>query len=166
MLDELGQKINRANDAAGAYLLDQVAQTRSHAISYVVAAGFFAGAAFFLVAAVLVAVTAGFRWIEIQYGLFEAFGALSAFLAILVGLLIALAIHQLNRPAKRIVPLASRLRLVLSASSSTDEIAPATAIASLSPPGRLRGRSAMPLVVASSLIGWALMRRRNSQRSA
>jgi MFS family permease len=161
MLDELNHKVDQAKRATGTYLRDQVEQTRTQAVSYVVAAGLFAAAAVFLIAAVLVGITAGFRWIEIHYGLFEAFGALAALLSTLVVLLIVLAIYRLKRPPKRIVPLSSRLRVAISASPSTDEVAPAATLASLSLRGSQRGRNAIPLVVASSLIGWALMRRRN-----
>ncbi len=168
MLDELNQKIDRAKHATGAYLHDQVEQTQALAVSYAVAIALYAAAAIFLIAAMLVGVTAGFRWIEINYGLFEAFGALGAILGSLMVLFAALAVYRLKRPAKRIMPLASRLRVAISSSPSRDEIAPAATIASLpTRSSEARGGAAVSaLVVASSLFGWAMLRRRNSGRSA
>lgn len=168
MLDELNRKIDRAKHATGSYLYDQVEQAQALAVSYAVAIALYAAAAVFLIAAMLVGATAGFRWIEINYGLFEAFGALGAILGSFMVLFIALAIYRLKRPAKRIVPLASRLRVAISSLPSRDEIAPAATVASLpTPRSDARGGSAVSaLVIASSLFGWALVRRRNSRRSA
>ena len=167
MLDELNRKIDRAKHATGSYLHDQVEQAQALAVSYAVAIALYAAAAVFLIAAMLVGATAGFRWIEINYGLFEAFCALGAILGSFMVLFIALAIYRLKRPAKRIVPLASRLRVAISSSPSRDEIAPAAAVASLpTRSSEARGGSTVSaLVIAASLIGWAWARR-YSQRSA
>jgi hypothetical protein len=167
MLDELNRKIDRAKHAAGSYLQDQVEETRELVVSYTVAYALYATAAIFLIAAMLVGAIAGFRWIEINYGLFKAFSALGAILGSLMVLLAALAIYRLKRPGKRIMPLASRLRVAISSSPSRDEIAPAATIASL--PARSSGAlggSVSALVLASSLFGWALLRRRNSRQSS
>ena len=59
-------------------LRDQTDQATSTATSYAVATGLFAAAGIFLIAALLVGATALFRWIEINYGLFQAFGATGA----------------------------------------------------------------------------------------
>ncbi len=168
MLDELNRKIDRAKHATGAYLQDQIEQTQSLAVSYAEAIALYAAAAIFLIAAALVGVTAGFRWIEINYGLFEAFGALGAFLGSFMVLFTAFAVYCLKRPAQRIVPLASRLRVAISSSLSRDEIAPAAAIASLSTRSSEArvGAAVSASVVASSLFAWAMLRRRNSRRSA
>ncbi|WP_398471589.1 phage holin family protein [Tardiphaga sp.] len=167
MLVELNRKIDRAKHATGSFLHDQVEQTQALAVSFAVAIALYAAAAVFLIAAMLVGATAGFRWIEINYGLFEAFGALGAILGSFMVLFIALAIYRLKRPAKRIVPLASRLRVAISSSPSRDEIAPAATVASLpTRSSEARGGSAVSaLVIAASLFGWALVRR-NSRRSA
>lgn len=167
MLDELNRKIDRAKHATGSYLHDQAEQTQALAVSYAVAIALYAAAAVFLIAAMLVGATAGFRWIEINYGLFEAFGALGAILGSFMILFIALAIYRMKRPAKRIVPLASRLRVAIISSPSRDEIAPAATVASLpmrSSEGR-GGSTVSALVIAASLFGWAWVRR-NSRRSA
>ena len=168
MLDELSRKIERAKYAAGSYLHDQLDQTQAHVTSYAVAIGLYAAAAIFLIATMLVGAMAGFRWTEFNYGHFEAFGALAALLgALMVGFTV-LAIYRSKRPAKRIMPLASRLRVAISSSPSRDEIAPAATIASLATrSSEARGGAAISaLVVASSLFGWAMLRRRNLRRSA
>ncbi len=48
--------------------------------SYAIAAGLFAAAGIFLIAACLVGTMALFRWIAIHYGQFWAFGAIGALL--------------------------------------------------------------------------------------
>ena len=162
MLDE---KFDRTKRAAGSYVHDQVEQAFAIAISYAIVAGLYSAAAIFSIAALLVGATAGFRWFELNYGLFEALGALAAFLVVAALICAILAIYRLKRPAKPIAPLASRLRAAVTAAPSADQVGPAATIASLStkPP---RSASVMSgVVVASSLIGWALMRRRNSRHS-
>lgn len=168
MLDELSRKIDRAKYAAGSYLHDQVDQTQAYVAPFAVALGLYAAAAIFLIATMLVGAMAGFRWIESNYGLFEAFGVLAALLGALMVVFAFLAIYRLRRPAKRIMPLASRLRVAISLSPSRDEIAPAATIASLpTRSSEARGGAAMSaLVVASSLFGWAMLRRRYLRRSA
>lgn len=84
MLDELSRKIDRVKYAAGSYLHDQVDQTQAHVTSYALAIGLYAVAAIILIATMLVGAMAGFRWIEFNYGLFEAFGALAALLGALM----------------------------------------------------------------------------------
>lgn len=166
MLDELSRKFDRTKRAAGSYVHDQVEQTCAIAVSYAIVAGLYTAAAIFSIAALLVGATAGFRWVELSYGLFEALGALAAFLVVAALICAILAIYRLKRPAKPIVPLASRLRAAVTAAPSADKVGPAATIASLST-RRPRSASVMSgVVVASSLIGWALMRRWNSRPSA
>jgi hypothetical protein len=168
MRDELSRKIDRAKYAAGSYFHDQVDQTQAHVTSYAVTIRLYAAAAIFLIATMLVGAMAGFRWIEFNDGLFEAFGALAALLSALMVVFAFLAIYRLKHPAKRIVPLASRLRVAISSSPSRDQFAPVATVASLpTRSGGARGSSAVSaLVIASSLFGWAWARRRNSRRSA
>ena len=51
-----------------------------------IAAGLFAAAGIFLIAACLVGIMALFRWIEINYGLFPAFGAVGALLLVIAAI--------------------------------------------------------------------------------
>jgi hypothetical protein len=165
MLDELSRKFDRTKRAAGSYVHDQVEQTCAIAVSYAIVAGLYSAVAILSIAALLVGATASLRWFELHYGLFEALGSLAAFLVVAALICAILAIYRLKRPAKPIAPLASRLRAAVTAAPSADQVGPAATIASLStkPP---RSASVMSgVVVASSLIGWALMRRRNSPHS-
>ena len=66
----LALKLNQVKLATRSYLRDRTNQATDGLASYAVAAGLFAAAGIFLIAASLVAVTALFRWIEISYGLF------------------------------------------------------------------------------------------------
>ena len=160
--ERLAPKYDRAKRAAQAYVHDRVEKTEATAVSYAVAAGLFAAAGVFLISALLVGATAAFRWIELRYGLFYAFVALGGQLTIIAILCVALAIYRLKRPAKRIVPLASRLRVAISDPPSVDDLSPATAVASLrSTPARKRneGVQKYALILAATLAGWAIMRR-------
>jgi hypothetical protein len=132
-------------------------------VSYAVAGVLFAAAGVFLIAAVIVGLTAAFRWIEIRYGLFEAFGASGGILALITALCAVLAAVRLRRPAKRIVPLASRLRVAIGAPPSSTEVGPPVAISALSAHRDKSYKSVMPgLLIAASLMGWALLRKRSS----
>ena len=76
----LALKLNQIKRATRSYLRDRTNQATGTATSYAVAAGLFAAAGIFLIAALLVGATALFRWIEIKYGLFQAFGAIGGLL--------------------------------------------------------------------------------------
>ena len=65
----LGLKLNQVKRATRSYLRDRTNQATDTATSYAVAAGLFAAAGVFLIAACLVGLAALFRWIEIKYGL-------------------------------------------------------------------------------------------------
>lgn len=164
MLDELNNKIDRAKHAAGSYLQDQTDQVVARVVSYAVAAGLYAAAAIFAMAALIVGATAGFRWIEIRYGVFEAFGALAALLVIFMALFVILALYALKRAPKRVAPLSSRLRVALGAPPSTGDVGAAATVASL--PTRHRGlvggSTATALAIALSLIGWVRARGQHS----
>ena len=76
----LALKIRQIRLATRSYLRDRAAQGQGIVASYAVAAGLYAAAGIFLIAACLVGVTALFRWIEMNYGLFQAFGAVGGLL--------------------------------------------------------------------------------------
>src|SRR5207344_2071068 len=79
----LGLKLNQVKIAIRSYLRDRTHQATDSVTSYAVAAGLFATAGIFLIAACLVGITALFRWIEINYGLFQSFGATGALLLVI-----------------------------------------------------------------------------------
>src|SRR5665811_585651 len=80
----LALKLGQIKLATRSYLRDRTNQATDTVASYAVAAGLFAAAGIFLIAACLVGITTLFRWIEMNYGLFQAFGAVGGLLLIAV----------------------------------------------------------------------------------
>src|SRR5258708_24401887 len=111
----LALKLNQIKLAARSYLRDRTNQARAAVASYAIAAGLFAVAGIFLIAACLVGVTALFRWIEINYGLFQAFGAVGALLLRIAAISAAAAAGYLRPPPPRLPSLSSCLRFAFSA---------------------------------------------------
>ncbi|MEH2475369.1 hypothetical protein V1281_003453 [Nitrobacteraceae bacterium AZCC 2161] len=181
----LALKLNQVKRATESYARDRAAQGQSAVVSYAVAGGLYAAAGIFLIALLLVGVTALFRWVELRYGLFEAFSASAGVLLILAIVCAALAASRLKRPARQFPSLGSRLRVAISATpgkASAAKSAPgvsardtATAILSepVSAPLQFRpsrpprrsvpnnGQAKVGLVLAATLAGWALARRRS-----
>ena len=181
----LALKLNQVKRATRSYLRDRTNQATGTATSYAIAAGLFAAAGIFLIAAVLVGVTALFRWIEINYGLFWAFGAIGGLLLAIAAICAGLAASRLKRPAPKFPSLTSRLRVAINANPikpARVEAATNTATAILREPatpvsGANRARrTSRPgpvvdsrkvqagLLVAATLLGWAATRRRQNAR--
>jgi hypothetical protein len=181
----LALKLNLIKRATRSYLRDRTNQATSTASSYAVAAGLFAAAGIFLIAALLVGATALFRWIEINYGLFWAFGIVGGLLLVIAAICAALATGKLKRPPPHFPSLASRLRVAVKAGPvNPDRIEAAgnTAAEILRAPsapgtGLNRGRRNMRprpargnrniqagVVLAATLLGWAAARRRQQAR--
>jgi hypothetical protein len=176
----LAIKLNQIKTATRSYLRDRANQATATVASYAIAAGLFAVAGIFLIAACLVGVTALFRWIEINYGLFQAFGVVGALLLAVAGTCAALAAGKLKRPPPNFPSLSSRLRVAVKASPlRPDQIDAASdsAAAILSAPSARAGRSrpngkpgrdnkAVPagLILMAALLGWAVVRRRHQAR--
>ena len=166
----LGLKLNQVKRATRSYLRDRAHQATNTATSYAVAAGLFATAAVFLIAACLVGIAALFRWVEIKYGLFQAFGAVGALLLGLSAVCAGLAAIRLKRPVRRFPSLTSRLRVAITAnpirSLPTDDVnADPIALAPSAPGERGAGLPA-GLAMAAVLLGWAAARRRQLARQA
>ncbi|TPQ32646.1 hypothetical protein C2U70_21015 [Bradyrhizobium guangdongense] len=106
-------KINHLKRATQSYLRDRANQTTGRVTSYAVAAGLFAAAGLFVVAALFVGLIALYRWIAIAYGQFWGFGAVGAVLLVLAAILAGVAMAQMKRRPRTIVPLASRLRVAI-----------------------------------------------------
>ena len=68
-------KLNQVKRATRSYLRDRTGQATGTLAGYAIAAGLYAASGIFLIAASLVGAAALFRWIEINYGMFWAFGA-------------------------------------------------------------------------------------------
>jgi len=106
-------KLNHLKRATQSYLRDQTSHATGKVTSYAVAGGLFAVAGLFIVAAFFVGLMALFRWVELAYGQFWAFGAVGAVLLVLAAVCAGVAMAQVRRKAKPIVPLASRLRVAI-----------------------------------------------------
>jgi hypothetical protein len=181
----LALKYNQVKRATGSYLRDRTNQATDTAAAYAVAAGLFAAAGIFLIAALLVGATALFRWIEINYGLFWAFGAIGGLLLVIAAICAALAAGKLKRPPPHFPSLASRVRVAIKANPiipAQAESARNTAAAILrappTPVGATRAtRKSGPLpsldnrtvqtglVMAATLLGWAAVRRQQARRT-
>lgn len=174
----IGLKLGQIRLATRSYLRDRTNQASGTVVSYAVAAGLFAAAGIFLIAACLVGVMALFRWIEIHYGPFWAFGATGALLAMIAALCGGIAAARLRQPTPHFPSLTSRLRVAIRANPlapSQIETARDTAAAILSASPSLhpqrRSRSAgdnrrmqAGLILMATLLGWAATRRRQQAR--
>ncbi len=177
----LALKLSQIKLATRSYLRDRANQATDTATSYAFAAGLFAAAAIFLVAACLVGLAALFRWIEIRYGLFPAFGAVGALLLAIAAICAAVAASRLKRQPPQFPSLSSRLRVAIrSGPVKPDRIETARNTAEavlLDPPtpqthrrravhragGNNRNIQAS-LILTATLLGWAALRRRQVRR--
>ena len=181
----LALKLDQVKRASRSYLRDRTQQATDNLTSHVIAAGLFATAGIFLIAACLVGITALFRWIEINYGLFPAFGAVAALLLVIAAICAGVAASRLKRRPREFPSLASRLRVAIKANplklyqTETAQTEPAkdaaaeVLMASPAPPrrpalprrGGRNGRNMqIGLVAMAALIGVAAARRRASRR--
>ncbi len=180
----LGLKLNRIKRATRSYLRDRTDQATSSVTSYAVAAGLFAAAGIFLIAACLVGITALFRYIEINFGLFHAFGIVGTLLLVIAAILAGLAASKLKQPAPHFPSLTSRLRVAiranpinLSPAEAAQDVAASILAATPDPvagrrtrasAGARRGRNKFPLqaglALSAVLLGIAVTRRRQAMR--
>ncbi|TWB06210.1 phage holin family protein [Bradyrhizobium stylosanthis] len=142
-------KLNHVKRAAQSYLRDQTSHATGKVTSYAMAGGLFAVAGLFVVAAFFVGLIALYRWIAIHYGQFWGFGAVGAVLLVLAAVCAGVAIMQMRRKARPIVPLASRLRVAIATpriprgtvKEAVKEVATTIPLVPLGPGERDRGRS-------------------------
>jgi hypothetical protein len=172
----IGLKLNQVKLATRSYLRDRTHQATGTVTSYAVAAGLFAAAGIFLIAACLVGMTALFRWIEIHYGPFWAFGAIGALLAMIAAICAGLAAAKLRQRPPQFPSLTSRLRVAIKASpiepdqiEATRDTARSILQAPSAPSTRSRARRRSPasdrhlqagLILMATLLGLAATRRR------
>jgi MFS family permease len=180
-------KLSQIKLATRSYLRDRTNQATGTVASYAVAAGLFAAAGIFLVAACLVGITALFRWIEINHGPFWAFGAAAALLLVIAAICTAVAASRLKRPPPHFPSLTSRLRVAIKAGPlKSGQIEPLrdAAVANLTTPsapvtgasrrrrktnygsGRNNRNIGAGLILTATLLGWAATRRRQLARRA
>jgi Putative Actinobacterial Holin-X, holin superfamily III len=184
----LALKLNQIKLATRSYLRDRTSQATDTVRAYAVAAGLFAAAGIFLIAACLVGIAALFRWVEIHYGLFQAFGAVGALLLAIALICAGLAAGKLKRPPANFPSLTSRFRVAIKSNPlSPDQIeatrdTAATVLLAPSAPAhgnRERLKTTPPaerknsknsssmragLVLMATLLGWAAVRRRQQAR--
>jgi hypothetical protein len=178
----LALKSSQIKLATRSYLRDRTHQATSSVTSYAIAAGLFAAAGIFALAACLVGITALFRWIEINYGMFEAFGAVGAVLLLIAATCAGLAAAKLRRPPPHFPSLTSRLRVAIKANplrpGQTEAVRDTAAAilqatpSSLPRTGRRTARAATQdyantrtgLILIATLLGWAAARRRQQAR--
>jgi hypothetical protein len=180
----LALKVNQIKRATRSYLRDRTNQATGTATSYAVAAGLFAASGIFAIAACLVGITALFRWIEINYGLFPAFGTVGGLLVVIAAICAGMASSRLKRPPPHFPSLSSRLRVAIKANpikpvrveSARDTAAqvlrePATPVTGRGPRNSRLGPSSdkrnvqVGLIVAATLLGWAAVRRQQARRT-
>jgi hypothetical protein len=146
-------KLNHLRRAARSYLRDRANQATGRATSYAIAAGLFAAAGLFLIAAFFVGLIALYRWVGISYGPFWGLGAVGAVLLVLAGISAGIAAAMMKRPSKDIVPLASRLRVAIATpriprgtvKQAVKEVATTIPLAPLAPGERGHGGKAWPV---------------------
>jgi len=178
----IGLKLNQVKLATRSYLRDRTDQATSAVTSYAVAAGLFAAAGIFLIAALFVGAFALFRWIEIHYGQFWAFGAVGGLLVVIAAISAGLAATKLNRPSPHFPSLTSRLRVAIKANpvkpdqvEAVRDTAAAILLAPSAPvghanrkrrPGHDNRNLNVGLILMASLLGYAAVRRRQQARHA
>jgi hypothetical protein len=179
----IGLKLSQVKLATRSYLRDRANQASGTVTSYAVAAGLFAAAGIFLIAACFVGAIALFRWIEIHYGQFWAFGAIGVLLTMVAAICAGMAAARLKQPAPHFPSLTSRLRVAIKANplqpnqiEAARDTAASILLAPSAPPGihrRRRPRSAgdsrqmqAGLILVATMLGWAAMRRRQQAKRA
>jgi hypothetical protein len=183
----LALKVNQLKRATRSYLRDRANQATGTVASYAIAAGLFAASGIFLIAACFVGIAALFRWVEITYGRFPAFGVVGALLLLIALVLASLAASRLKRSPPQFPSLSSRLRVAIKANpvqpdqvEAVRETAEAILMAPSGPApqiGRRRRRAPhrggpgnatvkAGLILTATLLGWAAARRRQTRRTA
>jgi hypothetical protein len=175
----VGLKVNQVKRATRSWLRDRTDQATGTMASYAIAAGMFAAAGIFLIAAILVGAAALFRWVEIKYGLFSAFGAVGGLLLAIAAVCAAVAGSKLKPREPNYPSLTSRLRVAIKASpirsGQIEAARDAAAAAARTPAPPVLGRSAARsprgqtdlrngLILMVSLMGLAAVKRRQQAR--
>jgi hypothetical protein len=155
----LGLKLNQVKLATRSYLRDRTSQATDAVSSYAIAAGLFAASGVFLLAACLVGVMALFRWIEIAYGRFPAFGAVGALLLVIAAICAAIKASPV-RPDQIEAVRDTAAAILLDSSTSSPGTRPRAPSHSARDSRDLRAG----LILMATLLGWAAARRRRQAR--
>ena len=166
----LGLKLEQVKRATRSYLRDRAHLATHSVTSWMAVAGLYAAAGVFLVAACFVAVAALYRWIEIHYGQFQAFGAVGAVFVVMAAACAGFAARTIRRPGPQFPSLTSRLRVAIRANpilplpsdtqapDAVSEAAFASRAGARRKPVNNAGMQA-GLVAVAVLLGWAAARR-------
>lgn len=182
----IGLKLNQIKIATRSYLRDRTNQAAGTMTSYAVAAGLFAAAGVFLIAACFVGTVALYRWIAIHYGQFWAFGAIGALLVAMAAICAGIAAARLHRTPPHFPSLTSRLRVAIKSNplgpdqiEAARDTAASVLLTPSAPPSRARTSARAPrtrriiskrsvqaggLIVMATLFGLAATRRRAHAR--
>jgi Putative Actinobacterial Holin-X, holin superfamily III len=176
----IGLKLSQMKIATRSYLRDRTNQATGTMTSYAIAAGLFAAAGVFLIAACLVGTIALYRWIAIHYGQFWAFGAIGALLVAIAAICAGVAAATLKKPPPHFPTLTSRLRVAIKSNPlkpnqiETARDTAASVLLSPSAPPRSGSRHSRPgwsnrniqagMIATATLLGWAIARRRSQAR--
>jgi len=173
----IGLKLSQIKLATRSYLRDRTRQATGTMASYAIAAGLFAAAAIFLIAACFVGTVALYRWIAIHYGQFWGFGAIGVLLVAVAAICAGLAAARLKQPPPHFPTLTSRLRVAIKSNplqpdqiDAARDTAASVLLAPSAPPSGTRARRSQAarnnrniragLIVMATLLGWAATRRR------
>ena len=177
----IGLKLSQIKIATRSYLRDRTNQATGTMTAYAIAAGLFAAAGIFLIAACFVGTVALYRWIAIHYGQFWGFGAIGALLVTIAAICAGVAAARLRQPSPHFPTLTSRLRVAIKSNplqpkqiEAARDTAASVLLAPSAPPSRTRARRSRPewnnrniqagLIVMATLLGWAATRRRSNTR--
>ena len=178
----IGLKLSQIKLATRSYLRDRTNQATGTVASYAIAAGLFAAAGIFLIAACFVGTMALYRWVAINYGQFWAFGVIGGLLLAIAAICAAVAAAKLKQPLPHFPSLTSRLRVAIKSNplkpnqieAARDTAASILLAPSVPPPGIRARRRSRParnnrniqagLIVMATLLGWAATRRRSQAR--
>ncbi len=179
----IGLKLSQIKIATRSYLRDRTNHATGTMTSYAIAAGLFAAAGIFLIAACFVGTVALYRWIAIHYGQFWAFGAIGALLVTIAAICAGVAAARLRKPSPHFPTLTSRLRVAIKSNplqpnqiEAARDTAASVLLAPSAPPSQARARRSPQarnnrnvqagLIVMATLLGWAATRRRSNMRRA
>lgn len=181
----IGLKLSQIKIATRSYLRDRTNQATGTMTSYAIAAGLFAAAGVFMIAACFVGTIALYRWIAIHYGQFWAFGAIGGVLVIMAAICAGVAAARLKRPPPHFPSLTSRLRVAIKSNplkpaqmEAAHDTAASVLLAPSVPPSGTRASSSAQrsrpalsnrniqagLILTATLLGWAATRRRAQAR--
>jgi hypothetical protein len=152
----LAIKASNIQHAGQAYVRDQAFRGKSAISSYVVGVCFLLGATVFAIIAILIGAAALFRFIEVRYGLFEAFGAAGGAMIVVALISMTIGLSKMNLKSDRVVPLASRVRVAAHSHPITKENVKDAAISLVDENHR---SSTLGLALAGTVLSYLILRR-------